>query len=108
MAGTAPYVFPTNALTTQFAQASVAEKNIEYPDYPFEAEPARLQEAHASSADRDADGKYFGSRHQPEDEEPVPQEFDGVFALGRSSCQHCSGHLLERLAGLGSVVDSEY
>ena len=101
MAGAAPYIFPTNAMTTQFAQAAVADKAVEVPDNPFEAEPARVTETQASSDERDADGKYSGFRGEPD-------EFEGVFALGRTRFQRRAGHVLERLAGLGSVVDSEY
>ncbi|MEE9312005.1 MAG: hypothetical protein V3V10_06270 [Planctomycetota bacterium] len=109
MAGAAPYIFPTNAMTTQFAQAAITDKGVDTPDKSYETPEATVREVFASDEELGGDGKYFGSHgHDQEPEDAFEDEFAGVFSSGRTSFHRRAGHILERLAGLGSVVDSEY
>lgn len=92
---------PANAWTTQFAAAAQSAATAEASPREPAALATRLVEAHAAS-ERDADGKYSGGRKEER------QHTKGVSALGRTRSLRRIGHLLERLAGLGALLDAEY
>ena len=96
---------PANALTTQFAAAAQSAATAEASPREPAALATGLVESHAAS-ERDADGKYSGGRKEEPEEER--EHTEGVRALGRTRSQRRIGHLLERLAGLGALLDAEY
>lgn len=104
MAGPLAYVFPaSNAL----AQAALSPGAPESRVAQATPQGRSVDQSAGSSPDRDADGRYLGSGPAPE--EPPPERMiEGVFPRGRQQQHERAGHLLERLGGLGAVVDSEY
>ncbi|MCC6465315.1 MAG: hypothetical protein IT463_08260 [Planctomycetes bacterium] len=104
MAGPLAYVFPTsNALAQAALSPGVPESRVSQPAPQGRA----VDQSAAGNADRDADGRYFGPGAAPE-EPPAERIIEGVFARGRDQEHSRQGHTLERLGGLGAVVDSEY
>ena len=93
---------PANAWTTQFAVAAQSAAIAEASPREPAALATGIAESHAATSERDADGKYSGGRKEER------QHTEGVSALGRTRSLRRIGHLLERLAGLGALLDAEY
>lgn len=106
MSGALPYIYPgqLSPLALQFGQAALFSGHGELPS----VEPPALQRVVDASgevkADRDGNGNGAGLGRAMSKNGPAASILGRRFEPGARRL----GHRLERMAGLGAIVDSEY